>query len=112
MWVSNKDSSIYSISVLFKFYEHDQENKSWCCRYEFQMQYGSIGWSVGATLGYAQSVPNKRVIACIGDGSFQVSIAPIYFSSSNLKKTELLYAINVNFLLYTKILNFCFKLMY
>ena len=41
-------------------------------RYEFQMQYGSIGWSVGATLGYAQAVPEKRVIACIGDGSFQV----------------------------------------
>lgn len=36
------------------------------------MQYGSIGWSVGATLGYAQSVLEKRVIACIGDGSFQV----------------------------------------
>ncbi|KDO56720.1 hypothetical protein CISIN_1g044559mg [Citrus sinensis] len=43
------------------------------CGYEFQMQYGSIGWSVGATLGYAQSVPEKRVIACIGDGSFQVT---------------------------------------
>ncbi|CAH9074049.1 unnamed protein product [Cuscuta epithymum] len=43
------------------------------CGYEFQMQYGSIGWSVGATLGYAQSAPNTRVIACIGDGSFQVT---------------------------------------
>lgn len=43
------------------------------CRYEFQMQYGSIGWSVGATLGYAQAARDKRVIACIGDGSFQVS---------------------------------------
>ncbi|KAF5727320.1 Thiamine pyrophosphate dependent pyruvate decarboxylase family protein [Tripterygium wilfordii] len=43
------------------------------CGYEFQMQYGSIGWSVGATIGYAQSVPDKRVIACIGDGSFQVT---------------------------------------
>ncbi|KAF7825517.1 pyruvate decarboxylase 2 [Senna tora] len=42
-------------------------------RYEFQMQYGSIGWSVGATLGYAQAVPQKRVIACIGDGSFQMT---------------------------------------
>ncbi|KAM3373950.1 pyruvate decarboxylase 2-like [Capsicum galapagoense] len=41
--------------------------------YQFQMQYGSIGWSVGATLGYAQSVPEKRVISCIGDGSFQVT---------------------------------------
>ncbi|KAI9077751.1 hypothetical protein K1719_040237 [Acacia pycnantha] len=43
------------------------------CGYEFQMQYGSIGWAVGATLGYAQAVPQKRVIACIGDGSFQVT---------------------------------------
>ncbi|XP_064997580.1 pyruvate decarboxylase 1-like [Musa acuminata AAA Group] len=43
------------------------------CGYEFQMQYGSIGWSVGATLGYAQAVKDKRVIACIGDGSFQVT---------------------------------------
>ncbi|CAL2268446.1 unnamed protein product [Prunus armeniaca] len=42
------------------------------CRYEFQMQYGSIGWSVGATLGYARAAPTKRVIAFIGDGSFQV----------------------------------------
>lgn len=43
------------------------------CGYEFQMQYGSIGWSVGATLGYAQAATDKRVIACIGDGSFQVT---------------------------------------
>nr|AIE47262.1 pyruvate decarboxylase [Hevea brasiliensis] len=47
------------------------------CGYEFQMQYGSIGWSVGATLGYAQAAPNKRVIACIGDGSFQVTAQDI-----------------------------------
>ncbi|KAH1030529.1 hypothetical protein J1N35_042703 [Gossypium stocksii] len=37
------------------------------------MQHGSIGWSVGATLGYAQAVPEKREIACISDGSFQVT---------------------------------------
>ncbi|WOL04617.1 pyruvate decarboxylase 1-like [Canna indica] len=43
------------------------------CGYEFQMQYGSIGWSVGATLGYALAKKNKRVIACIGDGSFQMT---------------------------------------
>jgi len=43
------------------------------CGYEFQMQYGSIGWSVGALLGYAQGASDKRVIACIGDGSFQVT---------------------------------------
>ncbi|CAA6654731.1 unnamed protein product [Spirodela intermedia] len=47
------------------------------CGYEFQMQYGSIGWSVGATLGYAQATKEKRVIACIGDGSFQVTCQDI-----------------------------------
>ncbi|KDP21067.1 hypothetical protein JCGZ_21538 [Jatropha curcas] len=47
------------------------------CGYEFQMQYGSIGWSVGATLGYAQAARTKRVIACIGDGSFQVTAQDI-----------------------------------
>ena len=36
------------------------------------MQCGSIGWSVGATLGYAQAAKDKRVISFIGDGSFQV----------------------------------------
>ncbi|EEF47751.1 pyruvate decarboxylase, putative [Ricinus communis] len=43
------------------------------CGYESQMLYASIGWSVGATLGYAQAEPDKRVIAFIGDGSFQMS---------------------------------------
>ena len=41
--------------------------------FEIQMQYGSIGWSVGATLGYQLAHPNRRVIACIGDGSFQMT---------------------------------------
>ncbi|XP_034886807.1 pyruvate decarboxylase 2 [Populus alba] len=38
------------------------------------IQHGSIGWSVGATPGYARSLPYKRVIACIVDGSFQSTI--------------------------------------
>ena len=40
-----------------------------------QMQYGSIGWSVGAVLGYAMAAQEKgkRVIAMIGDGSFQMT---------------------------------------
>ena len=42
-------------------------------RFEIQMQYGSIGWSVGATLGYALGQPQRRVIALIGDGSFQMT---------------------------------------
>ncbi|VAH57590.1 unnamed protein product [Triticum turgidum subsp. durum] len=43
------------------------------CGYECQLQYGSIGWSVGATMGYAQAAKDKRVISLIGDGSFQVT---------------------------------------
>jgi len=42
-------------------------------RFEIQMQYGSIGWSVGATLGYALGRPGGRLVACIGDGSFQLT---------------------------------------
>lgn len=47
------------------------------CGFEFQMQYGSIGWSVGASLGYSQGAKDKRLIACIGDGSFQVTAQDI-----------------------------------
>lgn len=47
------------------------------CKYEFQMQYGSIGWSVGATLGFAQGAKDKRVISCIGDGSFQMTVQDV-----------------------------------
>lgn len=48
------------------------------------MRYGSIGWSVGAVLGYCKALTHddtvlngfgandKRVLAFIGDGSFQV----------------------------------------
>lgn len=42
--------------------------------YHFQMQYGSIGWAVGATLGVAiAGGDRRRTIALIGDGSFQLT---------------------------------------
>ncbi|XP_054817523.1 pyruvate decarboxylase 1-like isoform X2 [Prosopis cineraria] len=63
------------------------------CGYEFQMQYGSIGWSVGATLGYAQAVPNKRVISCIGDGSFQVTAQDVSTMIRNNQK-PIIFLIN------------------
>ncbi|KAL5809066.1 hypothetical protein ACOSQ3_029757 [Xanthoceras sorbifolium] len=63
------------------------------CGYEFQMQYGSIGWSVGATLGYAQAVPEKRVIACIGDGSFQVTAQDVSTMLRSEQKT-IIFLIN------------------
>ncbi|XP_050381844.1 pyruvate decarboxylase 2 [Argentina anserina] len=63
------------------------------CGYEFQMQYGSIGWSVGATLGYAQAVPEKRVISFIGDGSFQVTAQDVSTMIRNGQKT-IIFLIN------------------
>ncbi len=41
--------------------------------FEVELQYGSIGWSVGATLGYSIGAPDRRPIALIGDGSFQLT---------------------------------------
>lgn len=43
------------------------------CRFEIQMQYGSIGWSVGAMVGLAAAEPGRRVLALVGDGSFQMT---------------------------------------
>lgn len=44
------------------------------CPFEIQMQYGSIGWSVGALLGMQAAFGDaKRVVALIGDGSFQMT---------------------------------------
>jgi pyruvate decarboxylase len=69
------------------------------CPFEIQMQYGSIGWSVGALLGMQTALHNKkRVIACIGDGSFQMTaqelstlirygLKPIIFLMNNASYT-------------------------
>mmetsp|Transcript_11915 Transcript_11915/g.25920 ORF Transcript_11915/g.25920 Transcript_11915/m.25920 type:complete len:616 (+) Transcript_11915:103-1950(+) len=44
------------------------------CKYEFQMQYGSIGWAVGAALGMSLALKGeKRTILMTGDGSFQMT---------------------------------------
>jgi pyruvate decarboxylase len=43
-------------------------------KYYWQMQYGSIGWATGATLGIALAEGRTReVVAIIGDGAFQVT---------------------------------------
>ncbi|XP_027191883.1 pyruvate decarboxylase 1-like [Cicer arietinum] len=47
------------------------------CGFEAQLQYASLGWSIGATLGYAKANPHKRVITCIGDGGFQMTAQEI-----------------------------------
>jgi indolepyruvate decarboxylase len=42
-----------------------------------QTFYGSIGYTIGATLGAARAAVNRRVILFIGDGSFQVTCQDI-----------------------------------
>jgi pyruvate decarboxylase len=48
------------------------------CRFEIQFQAGSIGWSVPAALGYELGCATPtRVVAMIGDGSFQLTAQEI-----------------------------------
>jgi indolepyruvate decarboxylase len=42
-------------------------------RFEIEMQWGHIGWSVPAAFGYAVGAPDRRIVALIGDGSFQLT---------------------------------------
>ena len=42
-------------------------------RFEIEMQWGAIGWSVPAAFGYAVGAPNRQLIAMVGDGSFQLT---------------------------------------
>ncbi len=42
-------------------------------RFEVEMQWGSIGWSVPAAFGYAMAAPERRVMLLVGDGSFQLT---------------------------------------
>ena len=46
------------------------------CSYVMQMQFGSIGWSVGAILGIALAT-QRRVLSVIGDGSLQIAAQEI-----------------------------------
>ena len=42
-------------------------------RFEIEMQYGHIGWSVPATFGCALAAPDRRIVLMVGDGSFQLT---------------------------------------
>lgn len=43
-------------------------------RFEIEMQWGSIGWSVPASFGYAMGLEEgRRLVSVIGDGSFQLT---------------------------------------
>jgi pyruvate decarboxylase len=46
-------------------------------RFEIEMQWGHIGWSVPASLGYAVGEPSRKIIVMVGDGSFQVTVQEV-----------------------------------
>lgn len=60
-------------------------------KYNCQMQYGSIGWSVGATLGVALAEGHsRRVLALIGDGSFQLTAQEVSTMIRNKVKATII----------------------
>jgi indolepyruvate decarboxylase len=42
-------------------------------RFEVEMQWGHIGWSIPAAFGYAMAARDRQVIALVGDGAFQLT---------------------------------------
>lgn len=42
-------------------------------KFEIEMQWGHIGWSIPAAFGYALRHPDRHTIVLVGDGSFQVT---------------------------------------
>jgi len=62
-------------------------------RFEVEMQWGHIGWSVPATLGYALGAPGRRIISLIGDGSFQLTAQEVA-QMIRLKVPAIIFLIN------------------
>ena len=62
-------------------------------RFEVEMQWGHIGWSVPAAFGYALGAPERRVVAKIGDGSFQLTAQEVA-QMIRLKLPVIIFLIN------------------
>ena len=64
-------------------------------RFESEMQWGHIGWSVPAAFGYAVAAPERRVITLVGDGSFQLTAQEVAQMIRN-RLPVILFLINNN----------------
>jgi pyruvate decarboxylase len=42
-------------------------------KFEIEMQWGHIGWSIPAAFGYALAEPKRQIIVMVGDGAFQMT---------------------------------------
>lgn len=61
--------------------------------FEVEMQWGHIGWSVPASLGYAVGAPDRRIITMVGDGSFQMTAQEVSLMV-RLRKPIIIFLIN------------------
>ncbi|KAL2821162.1 thiamine diphosphate-binding protein [Aspergillus granulosus] len=43
-------------------------------KFEIEMQWGHIGWSIPAAFGYSVAEPDRQVVVMVGDGAFQVTV--------------------------------------
>lgn len=62
-------------------------------KFEAEMQWGRIGWSIPASFGYSVGAPDREIITMIGDGSFQVTVQEVA-QMVRLKKPILIFLIN------------------
>jgi pyruvate decarboxylase len=62
-------------------------------RFEIEMQWGHIGWSVPATFGYAVNTRDRRIVLMVGDGSFQLTAQEVC-QMIRLKLPVLIFLIN------------------
>jgi pyruvate decarboxylase len=46
-------------------------------RFEIEMQWGHIGWSVPSSFGYAVGAPGRKTVVMVGDGSFQMTVQEV-----------------------------------
>ena len=62
-------------------------------KFEIEMQWGHIGWSVPATFGYAVGAPGRRIVLMVGDGSFQLTAQEVC-QMIRLKLPVIIFLIN------------------
>jgi len=62
-------------------------------KFEVEMQWGHIGWSVPATFGYAVKARGRRIVLLVGDGSFQLTAQEVC-QMIRLKLPVLIFLVN------------------
>jgi pyruvate decarboxylase/indolepyruvate decarboxylase len=64
-------------------------------RFEIEMLWGSIGWSVAATFGYVLGLePGRRIVSMIGDGSFRFTAQEVATMIGQGLKNVTIFLIN------------------